>query len=55
VLAHEIGHVLGLPDVCGELRTASGEPETSARSPDDRQRMMFAASAHDALTPADVA
>jgi hypothetical protein len=55
VLAHEIGHVLGLPDVCGEMRTASGRPVTSACSLEDRERMMFAAGAHDALTPADVA
>ena len=55
ILAHEIGHVLGLPDVCGDIRTASGRPVTSACSPDDRERMMFAANAHDSLTPADVA
>jgi hypothetical protein len=55
VLAHEIGHVLGLPDVCGESRTPSGRPLTSACSPNDRERMMFAAGAHEALTPTDVA
>jgi hypothetical protein len=55
ILAHEIGHVLGLPDVCGDIRTASGRPVTSACTPDDRERMMFAANAHDSLTPADVA
>jgi len=55
VLAHEIGHVLGLPDICGEIRTASGRPMTRACSPDDRERMMFAASPHESLTPADVA
>ena len=55
VLAHEIGHVLGLPDVCGEIRTASGRPETSACSPVDRERMMFAAGSHESLAPGDVA
>ena len=55
VLTHEIGHVLGLADVCGEHRTASGRPETSACSPVDRERMMFAAGDHESLAAGDVA
>jgi hypothetical protein len=55
VLIHEIGHVLGMADVCGETRTESGRPITSTCSAADRQRAMFASGLHDAPAPADVA
>jgi hypothetical protein len=55
VLVHEIGHVLGLPDVCGGERRASGRPVMSGCSAEDRQRVMFAANASERPAPADVA
>jgi hypothetical protein len=55
VLVHEIGHVLGLADVCGSERRASGQPITDACSATDRARVMFAASVADTPTAADVA
>lgn len=55
VLVHEIGHVLGLADVCGGERRASGRPVTSRCSVEDRQRVMFAANASERPAPADVA
>jgi hypothetical protein len=55
VLVHEIGHVLGLPDVCGAQRRVSGRPVTAACAAEDRQRVMFAANLNARPTPADVA
>ena len=55
VLAHEIGHVLGLADACGAARRASGQPITDGCSATDRARVMFAASVADTPTAADVA
>jgi hypothetical protein len=55
VLVHEIGHVLGLPDVCGAHRRASGRPVITACPAEDRQRVMFAANLNTRPTPADVA
>jgi hypothetical protein len=55
VLVHELGHVLGLPDVCGGERRASGRAVTSACSAQDRQRVMFAANLNAHPAHADVA
>jgi hypothetical protein len=54
ILVHEIGHVLGLGDVCGDDRTESGRPITDACGPEDRARAMFAAGQHEDLTADDV-
>jgi hypothetical protein len=55
VLLHEIGHVLGLGDVCGATRMQSGRPLTSTCSSDDLQRVMFASGRQESLSPGDVA
>lgn len=54
ILVHEIGHVLGLGDVCGDDRMESGRPVTAGCSPADRARAMFASGQHEDLTPDDV-
>lgn len=54
ILLHEIGHVLGLGDVCGDDRTESGRPDTAGCSPEDRARAMFASGQHEDLTADDV-
>jgi len=54
ILTHEIGHVLGLADVCGDDRTQSGRPITSGCTSEDRQRVMFASGLHETPTQADV-
>lgn len=55
VLVHELGHVLGLPDVCGDDRRASGQPVTSVCTAEDRHRVMFAAGLNARPTAGDVA
>jgi hypothetical protein len=55
VLMHEIGHVLGLGDVCGAIRMQSGRPVTASCSSEDQQRVMFAAGRQESLSPGDVA
>jgi hypothetical protein len=54
-LVHEIGHVLGLPDVCGDHRLASGRPVTEGCTEEDRKRVMFAAGVQSAPSERDVA
>jgi len=55
VLVHELGHVLGLPDVCGDDRRASGQPVTSTCKAEDRKRVMFAAGLNQRPAPGDLA
>jgi len=54
VLVHEIGHVLGLGDVCGDDRAESGRPNTAGCGPEERARAMFASGQHGDLTADDV-
>lgn len=54
VLVHEIGHVLGLRDVCGGERRHSGQPVTDACSEADQDRVMFAANRRGTPTTADI-
>src|SRR6266498_2240195 len=55
VLVHELGHVLGLHDVCRAERSASGRPTTSSCRAEDRQSVMFASGLNTRPSTADVA
>lgn len=54
-LLHELGHVLGLPDACGQGRTRSGRPVAGDCQRSDRQRVMYPFPAATRLSPDDVA
>lgn len=55
VLTHEIGHALGLADVCERGRAPSGRPLTEDCDEGDHERVMFAAGLHETPTAVDVA
>jgi hypothetical protein len=54
VLVHEIGHVLGLHDVCADYGGPTGRPVPTACTSADRARVMFGANVGVEPKPADI-